>query len=498
MATVSVAQMRALEAAAMQQGWTEEALMDLAGERLGKALAEHFPTSGTAIGYLGKGHNAGDTLIALRILRDRYGWRIHTREAYPSTDLAPLTQKKYASLHSLSRLDEMPSWRDLPSPLLLIDGLLGIGAHGALRKPLADLAAEMVALRSQAGAIIAAVDLPSGVDPDNGEISPGSVMADITFMIGAAKNGLLQGKAAAATGKLAQVPVEPLQDDQPGTHQIISPQNCHFAKAPRPFDFHKGQAGRLSLLVGSADYPGAAVMAATGALRGGAGLVTLWVPHSIRLIVSQKCPPEVIVRGMGSPLEALEMAHDAMVIGCGIGPIDNSQEKDWITLLRRGTKPTVLDADALNFVAGSGNVGLLAEHHLLTPHPGEFARLAADLTNISRESAAQAYVARTPVTLLLKGSRTIISRQNEPLWINSTGSPGMATGGQGDLLAGVIGARLAGGMPAINAACHAAWLCGRAAERALNHPEISEESLLPENVARYLGGAFRDWRCSLR
>ena len=498
MAAVSVAQMRALEAAAMLQGWTEETLMDLAGERLGKALAEHFPTPGTAIGYLGKGHNAGDALIALRILRDRYGWKIHTREAYRHADLAPLTQKKYASLHSLSRLDEMPSWRDLPSPLLLIDGLLGIGAHGALHKPLADLAAEMVNLRSQAGAIIAAVDLPSGVDPDSGEISSGSVIADITFMIGTAKSGLLQGKAATATGRLAQVPVEPLQDDHPGSCQIISPQNCHFAKAPRPFDFHKGQAGRLSLLVGSSDYAGAAVMAATGALRGGAGLVTLWVPHSIRLPVSQKCPPEVIVRGMDSPLEALEMAHDAMVIGCGIGPINKSQVKDWIALLQQGTKPTVLDADALNFIAGSGNVGLLAGHHILTPHPGEFARLAPELTNISREAAARAYVSQTPVTLLLKGSRTIITRQNEPLWINSTGSPGMATGGQGDLLAGVIGARLAGGMPAIDAACHAAWLCGRAAERALGHPEISEESFLPQDVAHHLGGAFRDWRCSLR
>jgi len=498
MAAVSVAQMRALEAAAIQQGWTEEALMDLAGERLGKSLAEHFPKPGNAIGYLGKGHNAGDTLIALRILRDRYGWKIHTREAYAHKDLAPLTQKKYASLHSLSRLDEMPAWRDLPSPLLLIDGLLGIGAHGALRKPLADLAAEMASLRSHAGAITAAVDLPSGVNPDNGEISSGSVMADITFMIGNAKSGLLQGKTAAATGKLALVPVEPLQDDHPGSLQLISPQNCDFGKARRPFDFHKGQAGRISLLVGSADYSGAAVMAATGALKGGAGLITVWVPHSIRLAVSQKCPPEVIVRGMDSPLEALEMAHDAMVIGCGIGAIDPSKADDWIQLLQRGTKPTVLDADILNFIAASGNTHRLAAHHIVTPHPGEFARLAPDLTNISREAAAQAYVSRTPVTLLLKGSRTIITRQNESLWINSTGSPGMATGGQGDLLAGVIGARLAGGMPAIDATCHAAWLCGRAAERALNHPDISEESLLPEDVARHLGGAFQDWRCSLR
>jgi len=498
MGAVSSGQMRSLEAQAMQQGWTEETLMDLAGEQLGRALACFFPIPGTAIAYIGKGHNAGDALIALRVLRDHYGWQIFVRQAYSEEDLTFLTRKKHAALGIVNPLTVAPSGQEMARPLLLIDGLLGIGAHGPLRSTLTELAKEINVLREQAGALVASVDLPSGVDPDSGEVYPGAVTADVTFMIGAAKEGLLRGNTATATGALALVPLTPLHHQGEASVELISPQTCHFAKAPRPFDFHKGQAGRVSLIAGSENYPGAAVMAATGALRGGAGLITLWVPHAIRDSVARKCPPEIIVRGMKRPQEAVELQYDAMVIGCGIGPIPPELLNDWRELLSRATGPTVLDADALNFIANNELHDQLAAHHIITPHPGEFARLAPDLKHLPREEIVRSFTNRHPATLLLKGSRTIVCQGAGPLWINSTGSPGMATGGQGDLLSGVIAAALAGGLPPVEAACHAAWLCGRAAERALLQPEISEQSLTPSDVAHHLGGAFKDWRCSLR
>jgi NAD(P)H-hydrate epimerase len=142
--------------------------------------------------------------------------------------------------------------------------------------------------------------------------------------------------------------------------------------------------------------------------------------------------------------------------------------------------------------------GILAERHVITPHPGEFARLAPDLAGMSRETAARSFADRVPATLLLKGSRTLVTRAGHPLWCNSTGSPGMATGGQGDLLAGVIGARLAVGDSPLEAAALSAWLCGRAAETALGERGISEESLTPSDVACRLGGAFLDWKSARR
>ncbi|RYD18721.1 MAG: NAD(P)H-hydrate dehydratase [Verrucomicrobiaceae bacterium] len=498
MGAVTIAETLALEADAMRSGWSEEQLLDLAGERLGEAIGRYFSNAGTAVAYLGKGHNAGDTLVALRILRDRYGWEIAIRNAHPVRDCAPLTQEKWRELGFLEPLENSPSPVDTGRPLLLLDGLLGSGAKGPLRETHSKLTAEMNSLRKQGGAVVAAVDLPSGTDPDTGESSPGAVIADITFMIGNAKRGLLSGRAAERAGALAIVPVEPLTAGAAGDMELICPQSLHFGKAPRPFDFHKGDAGRIAILAGSESYAGAAVLAATGALRGGGGLVTLFVPTSIKDLVRAKCPPEVIVRACEDPRELLEVRMDSLVVGCGLGELTAGQAEGLLELLAGIPAPVVIDADALNLIARSGRLEILKVSHVITPHPGEFARLAPELKDAPREDAARRFAERTPATLLLKGSRTIVTRQGQPLYCNSTGSPAMASGGQGDILAGVIGARLASGLPPLEAACLSAWACGRAAEIALNTGGFSEESLLPTDVLNFLGPVFLDWRNARR
>jgi ADP-dependent NAD(P)H-hydrate dehydratase / NAD(P)H-hydrate epimerase len=498
MAAVTRFGMRAAEGAAIAVGWTEEQLVDLAGTRLGHALGRFFPQPGSVIGYLGKGHNAGDTLVALRVLREDYGWQIATRSAFSISECASLTQKKWSASRLPSPLEGPPPWRDLKQPVLLLDGLVGIGAQGALRDPLLKLASEMEWLRQHAGARVAAVDLPSGVDPDTGEATPGAVTADITFMIGNPKAGLLMSPVVNSVGSLALVPLEVLAAPGHGEIALICPQEMDFGKSPRPYDFHKGMAGRVSVIAGSDRYPGAAVLAATGALRGGAGLVTLHVPINSAAMVAAKCPPEIIVRGFSSPREVREVKCDAMVIGCGLGDLDPAFGSELLDWLDQSTAPAVIDADALNLIAKSGRWEIFKDQHVLTPHPGEFARLAPDLAGLSREAAARAFANRTPATLLLKGGRTLIACAGQPLWCNATGSPGMATGGQGDLLAGAIGARLAGGDPHQEGAALGAWLCGRASEIALNHPEISEESLTPSDTALHLGAALQDWKSASR
>jgi hydroxyethylthiazole kinase-like uncharacterized protein yjeF len=498
MGAVTAAEMRAMEACAASHGWSEARLLTHAGQRLGHALAGFFPTPGTLIAYLGKGHNAGDALVAMRVLQEDYGWQTAARMGFPMEEWAPLTRAKWQAATPGCVLETLPDWRDLRRPQVLLDGLLGIGASGPLRAPLAALAGEMAWLRQHAGARVAAVDLPSGVDPDSGSITSGAVTADVTFMIGAAKRGLLTATAAAATGALALVPVEPLSPPPGGELELICPQTLTAAKAPRPFDFHKGMAGRVHILAGSPAYTGAAVLAACGALRGGAGLIVLHVPRATAPVISAKCPCEVIVRACDNPLELLDGAPDALVIGPGLGMLTGAVADGLLELIERAMPPTVLDADSLNFLAQRGRLDVLKANHILTPHPGEFRRLAPDLADLPREAAARAFVARHPVTLLLKGCRTLVTRHGDALWCNATGSPAMATGGQGDLLAGVLGAQLAAAIPPVAAAAIAAWLCGRAAELALTSRQLSEDSLTPSDLLARLGAAFNDWRESRR
>ena len=374
-----------------------------------------------------------------------------------------------------------------------------VAPAGSLRKVwVSEMAPHAAATAESPGARVAAVDMPSGIEANTGLISHDTVVADVTFMIGNAKRGLLSGHAAAASGALALVPVEPLTAALFSDRELIAPQTLECGKGPRPFDFHKGMAGRVAILAGSESYAGAAVLAASGALRGGAGLVTLFVPISARPVIAAMCPPEAIVRGYRDPREVLEFRSDALVIGCGLGEMDDPTAEGMLEVISNSQVPTVVDADALNLIASRGKTEILTGTHLLTPHPSEFARLAPDLRDMPREDAARQFADRVPATLLLKGSRTIVTRRGEMLRCNSTGSPGMASGGQGDLLAGVVGARLAIGDSPMDAAALGAWLCGRSAEIALNERHLSEESLLPGDVLHFLGAAYRDWKNSCR
>jgi NAD(P)H-hydrate epimerase len=491
--------MIAAELAAIASGWSEEELLDLAGATLGRAIGRFFTVPGIAIGYLGKGHNAADAVVALKVLRDEFSWRIALRPAYPESDWAPLLTRKWKQ-HGMadeSADDESLIWPTV-GPLLILDGLVGTGARGTLRGPLAEHAREIDHLRRQHGAIVAAVDLPSGIDADTGEVTDPFVTADLTFMIANAKSGLLFGHAAHAVGALALVPIDALHMRGSGSCDLISPQSISIGKAPRPFDLHKGNTGRVAILAGSKTYTGAAVLAALGALRGGAGRVMLHVPEDARHEIASRCPPEIIIRSYTSSKEWLATNADAIVVGCGLGTMNSDTSADLIELIRNTPVPMVVDADALNAIATSGARDILNECHVLTPHPGEFRRLAPELADLPREAAATAFRECCPSTLLLKGCRSIVAARGQPLWCNATGNPGMASDGHGDLLAGVIGALMASGIELWASAALAAWLCGRASEIAVWNGQCSQESLTPSDAAHALGQAFRDWHRALR
>lgn len=488
MSMVTVQQMREIERRAIDSGIAEAELMDRAGVALGRAIGNQYREVGTAVAYVGKGHNGGDALIALRVLQEEFGWQIGVRSGVRIDEWAYLTQAQWDELDA-DELLEKGFEKHVHAPLLLLDGLLGIGAKGALRDSLLIMAEEMIRLRNKYGATVVAVDLPSGVDPDSGEVFPGSVTADRTYMIAAAKRGLLLAKAANSTGQLALVAVDALNPDAGSEMELICPQNMDFGKAPRPYDFHKGMAGRVGIVAGSSSFTGAALLSAIGAIRAGAGLVTLYVRSEIHDSMISRLPVEVMLKPCDFPEELLEENLDAIVIGPGLGEMSQDFTYGVSQLITKPRIPTVIDADGLNFMAQHG----LKTHklHVLTPHPGEFGRLAPNLSRADRENAARQFVEDNDAVLLLKGARTIIAKAGEPLRINSTGTPSMSNGGQGDLLSGAIGALLAGGMDAFDAAAYGAWLCGHAAEISCDlHGDVSTAT----DTAGRLGEAMRNWR----
>ena len=498
MKAVISGEMRRAEQAAMAEGWTEGALLRMAGTRLGWAIGRVFPNPGQAVAYLGKGHNAGDVVVALGVLKNEFGWNIAVRCAFPESEWAPLLREVWAEAGGIPFLLEKPQPAETRSPLLVIDGLAGIGLRGSLREPLASVVKEIADLRHNHGALVAAADVPSGIDADNGRAEGDAVVADVTFAIGNMKMGLLDSAAVDFAGSLALVPVEPLSIDGAGDRIAIAPQAMAARPAPRPHETHKGRSGTVSILAGSSEYPGAAVLCATAALRAGAGLVFLHVPHDALDRVVSRCPPEVIVRGVGMPDEAFECEADAIVVGCGLGAWGRMWSEQLTSGICEESRPVVIDADALNAFAETGGLESLGPRHLLTPHPGEFRRLAPDLAALSRENAVRTFVNRVNATLLLKGARTLVSRRDAPLFVNTTGHPGMATGGQGDWLAGLIGALLAGGQSMLDAACLGAWLAGRCGEIGVWNHGYSQENLCPSDFSTWVGHACRDWRSAAR
>jgi len=488
MGSVTVEQMREIERRAMDVGVSEAELMEKAGLALGRAIGFQFSEVGTAVAYIGKGHNGGDALIALRVLQDEFGWDVGVRAAYEKDEWAELSRKQWDVLR-LDAVSDVGFEKHTFGPLLLLDGLLGIGAKGALRDPLDLLADEMENLRKRIGANVLAVDLPSGTDPDSGEVFPGAVIADRTFMIGAAKVGLLRGSAVNGTGSLALVSVEGLESGGEGDCELICPQTMDFGKAPRPFDFHKGMAGRVGIIAGSSEFTGAALISVTGAIRAGGGLVTLYTREQCCDAIRSRLPLEAMLKTCDDPLELLNERLDAIVVGPGLGEMTESFENRLLELIAETTVPMVIDADALNLIARRRIT--TDRRHLLTPHPGEFSRIAPQFIAFNQEQAAAEFIGNTESILLLKGARTIIASQGRKLRMNSTGHPAMSNGGQGDLLSGVIGSLLAGGMEIFDAASLGTWLCGHAAELVVAD---RGEGCTATDVAMRLPESMRNWR----
>lgn len=476
---LSVAQMREAEKAALARGITADALMDEAGGGVARFIQKMFPQPSRCLVFAGKGNNGGDAVVAGTALK-RAGWHV---EIHLTGDSAGELLKKKLAAFRVAAATERPA----SSALIVIDGLLGIGSKPPLRDPVRGACRAINSLRRDLNAFVFALDLPSGLDADNGDADADAVVADFTVTIGAAKRGLLIDDAINFVGRLEVVALGDLRFDV-ADEVVATPASLRALLPRRKFSSYKNEFGRVGVVAGSRGLVGAAAMCARGALRGGAGLVEVFVPEEIYSLVVAIAPPEAMVKPIQSYAELREVEVDAWAIGPGLG---QEHAKELRAFLRKLDKPTVLDADALNIV--SADVHLLEKIKaplLLTPHPGEIKRLGGAMKK-SRAKIARKFVSDYPVTLLLKGSRTIVAEGRE-LSYNTAGNPGMATGGMGDLLTGVCAALLGQKLSPYDAARVGAWVCGRAAEIALFNGGASEQSLLPSDLAETLGRAFRD------
>ncbi len=478
---VSSAEMREAENAAFAHGVSAEALMHQAGAGIARLVQTFFPAPARCLVFAGKGNNGGDAVVAATQLK-REGWHVDIHLAFSESECSDLLRKKLAEFRDISSAGLNSSDR-----LVVLDGLLGLGSKPPPRDPVRRLARDINRLRPEESAYVFAVDIPSGLDGDTGQADPDCVVADFTATIGATKRGLLADHATNLVGRLEVVPLPVLK--LPQRQEIVACAASLKGLLPRrPFNSYKNEFGRVGIVAGSRGFAGAASMCAWGALRGGAGLVEVFVPRNIYEIAAVAAPFEAMVKPVRLYRDLLSEKMEVWAVGPGLG-VNNA--KQILPLIEQAKQPMVIDADALN--ALSAGVSMLKNcrgPRLLTPHPGEMKRLAGE-DKLTRLQLARNFTTQFPITLLLKGSRTIVA-QEERISYNTTGNPGMATGGMGDVLTGVCAALIAQKLSLFDAARLGAWVCGRAAEIARFNRGASEQSLLPRDVLNNLGAAFNE------
>ena len=428
-------------------------LMNAVIERMWQAcrrlpLMQGFSPSRVVV-YAGTGNNAGDAIGLARM----WGCPVTLRCAglLSADAVAQLTGEEEQALP------------EVQENLLIIDGLLGSGAVGELRPAYAELVRELNALRAASPrSLTLAVDIPTGLDSATGEYSE-VVQADVTAAIGAVKPGLLADAAADAVGRLLCIPLPEVGEiPSHGTEQVSDAAALCPLLPRRAYSCFKNRAGRVAVVAGAVGMAGAAQMCAEAALAAGAGLVVLYCLPPVYPVLAARVAPEIMVRPVGSFADIHEPDAQSLVIGPGLGEVQPVAAESLRTLAENFAGTVVLDADGLNTAAAYGWVPQAG--WVLTPHPGEMRRFDPRPAAPRREIVAR-YLAQHDCTLLLKGARTIIADRSRVLY-NSSGGPFMANGGQGDVLAGTIGALAAQGLSSFKAAAAGAYACGMAAELA--------------------------------
>lgn len=505
-------ELRAAELAAINAGKSALELMERAGHQLFSALQGAFPRN--AAGYLilaGPGNNGGDGCVVARLCRaEQVPVRLVMAAAdHRSPECAEVLHRAERAgvpvalygdaagdpLHARAeRLSAAEIAGVLTDGAVVVDALQGSGQrrapHGSIAELLAIISVNRNSIRS-----VVSIDVPTGVNADSGEIYDGALKADRTIAIELCKRGLLQAPAADYCGMITEVKIG-IGADISAAYRLNAPARI----ARRRCGDHKGTFGHLLILGGAPAFAGAAQLAALGALHCGVGKLTKSVfveaapgydsPETMRLLLPGSGFTAAALPAISAKLNQV----DAVVLGPGFGA-DTAAEELFVRLiegLSGANVPVVLDADALNLLASSRINLPKHASWILTPHPGEAARLLGiSHSEVQRDrfSAAERLYQRYSAVVVLKGYGTLIVGA-EGGRVNRTGTPYMATGGTGDVLSGVIGALLARGVAQEEAARLAVFLHGRAGELASLE---SGGPILASALARRVAAAAGEW-----
>lgn len=492
--TITPAEMKRLENDFMTRHQIPGAiLMEHAAQGVTAAIARHAAQEATALFLCGPGNNGGDGYAAARLWQSRGGRSI----IWELSDQArgdALLNRRLALLQGIPVLTLADTLPPLPQCDVIVDALFGTG----LCRMIDGTAQELIYAVNDSGKPVIAVDIPSGVDGTTGEIHAiAPVFATETVTFHRIKQGLLLLAGPDCAGKITVQPILiPTQEDDvaEGLH-MLSPADLRRFIPPRPADCHKGDFGRVVICAGSEGMAGAAAFCASACVKAGAGLTTILCRQSI-LPVLQALVPEAMCRALpeenGHLLPAArEIVRDALsgasaaLIGCGLGR--NADNMLLLRAFREAECPVVWDADALNLLASHDGLLPLGEQDVITPHPGEAARLldqdAEDVTG-DPLTALDALHELTGCTVLLKGARTLIS-DGLTAFVNRHASPALAKGGSGDVLAGVIAALLARReLSGVECAALGALIHGLAGIRA--EKEAGENCVTPQMLVKHI------------
>ena len=489
MKIVTAMQMQALDRRTMTEGRVPSlTLMERAGARTADFIQDRFgPLAGKRVTIAcGKGNNGGDGLVVARLLRQRRAI-VTALLLAPAAELSRDAKAMYRRWLRIGSSSATKTFRsaDQAETLftdsdLIVDALLGTG----LSAPVTGAYRDAIRLMNGIGRPIVAVDIPSGIHADDGALLGLAVRATATVTFGLPKLGLYLGAGLDHAGFIQIVDIgipAAYVNEIDSRTLLITKDMVMAALPPRLASSHKGTFGHAGILAGSVGKTGAAALAAKAALRTGAGLVTVGTPASVndvlegKLLEAMTLPlPETKARTLGRAgfdrILAFIQARTAVAIGPGLSTHPETVELVQ-SLMKHLDRPSVLDADALNALAT--RAALLTECKtppILTPHPGEMARLEVDSTpqtvNADRLGTARRFARERGVFVVLKGARTVVARPDGLLMICPTGNPGMATAGTGDVLTGMLVSLLAQGVPSWEAACAATYLHGAAGDLA--------------------------------
>jgi NAD(P)H-hydrate epimerase len=513
MKLVTAEQMRNMDRSAVENyGIPSIVLMENAGRSAAEIICQRYlrPTLQRAIIFSGKGNNGGDGFVIARHLQIR-SWDVQVVVMADADEIKGIAADNlrvlqnsgvevgYAAdstqLHALLAI--------LPQEgVLLVDAMFGNG----LTSPIRGHYLEALRWLNAASAPVAAVDMPSGVDATCGAILGEAVNADCSISFACAKIGQVSDPACTVGGELVVADIgmpRVLSDSVPDTLLFIDATEARRFIPQRSGDAHKGTCGHSLIIAGTPGKGGAAQMAAHACVRAGSGLTTLVTPSRVLQSIAGHIP-EV----MTHPVSDTEQWTPALIPelkrlweGCSVvaaGP-GLGQESGCIDMVRemvtQCSAPLVLDADALNALAAEPEIlsQRSTDTTVLTPHPGEMARLCGISTaqvQAERIGIAQDFASRFGVVVVLKGIRSIIADPHGKVRINSSGNAGMASGGMGDVLTGIIAAYIAQGLSPFDAATLGAYVHGRAADLCVQH--MGPAGYTATDVAKHLAAVRRE------